>query len=123
MQDDGKAAFPIDLVTDCYDLFQLITGMKGIPVDKTQRLSILSLREDRLSGRVRRMYHWPTELMIMDALPKVGVFPQMMDYLTSGTIRYQGLIKLKNGAPSVITMKEVAKKYDFIEHDLVNLKA
>ena len=69
------------------------------------------------------MYHWPTELMIMDALTKVGVFPQMMDYLTSGTIRYQGLIKLKNGAPSVITMKEVAKKYDFIEHDLVNLKA
>eukprot|EP00959_Pyramimonas_sp_CCMP1952_P093202 1951079-Pyramimonas_sp.AAC.1 len=47
--------------------------MKGIPVDKTQRLSIPSLREDRLSGKVRRMYHWPTELMAMDALTKVGI--------------------------------------------------
>eukprot|EP00959_Pyramimonas_sp_CCMP1952_P252447 5274503-Pyramimonas_sp.AAC.1 len=92
--------------------------MNGIPVDKTQRLSILSLREDRLSGRARRMYHWPTVLMVMDALTKVGVFPHMMDYLLSGTIRYQGLIKMKNGTPNVITMKEVVRKENFTEHDL-----
>eukprot|EP00959_Pyramimonas_sp_CCMP1952_P109064 2281057-Pyramimonas_sp.AAC.1 len=61
MQDEGRAMIPIDIITGCYDLYQLTTGLKGIPVDKTQRLSILALREDRLSGRRRRIYHGPTE--------------------------------------------------------------
>eukprot|EP00959_Pyramimonas_sp_CCMP1952_P416400 8723743-Pyramimonas_sp.AAC.1 len=55
--DETKTILPVDIVTDCYDLHQLVTGMKGIPVHKTQRLSILSLREDRLAGRLRRFYH------------------------------------------------------------------
>eukprot|EP00959_Pyramimonas_sp_CCMP1952_P384667 8061975-Pyramimonas_sp.AAC.1 len=37
MQDEGRAMTPIDIITDCYDLYQLTTGLKGIPVDKTQR--------------------------------------------------------------------------------------
>eukprot|EP00959_Pyramimonas_sp_CCMP1952_P347627 7281570-Pyramimonas_sp.AAC.1 len=100
MQDEGRAMIPIDIVTDCYDLYQVTTGLKGIPVDKTQRLTIFSLREDRLSGRIRMIYHWPTEIMIMDALTKQGTFPQMQDYLQSGHIRYQGLLKAKNGVTS-----------------------
>eukprot|EP00959_Pyramimonas_sp_CCMP1952_P273868 5724419-Pyramimonas_sp.AAC.1 len=37
-QDEAKTILSVDIVTDCYDLYQLVTGMKGIPVDKTQRL-------------------------------------------------------------------------------------
>eukprot|EP00959_Pyramimonas_sp_CCMP1952_P145828 3053215-Pyramimonas_sp.AAC.1 len=97
--------------------------MKGIPVDKTQRLSILSLREDRLSGRVRRFYHWPTEVMVMDSLTKPGQFPQMQDYLLSGVIRHRGLLKMKNGIENVITVKEIASRTEFTESDLVNIQA
>eukprot|EP00959_Pyramimonas_sp_CCMP1952_P133150 2783735-Pyramimonas_sp.AAC.1 len=35
MQDEGRSILPIDIITDCYDRFQFVTGMKGIPVDKT----------------------------------------------------------------------------------------
>eukprot|EP00959_Pyramimonas_sp_CCMP1952_P066155 1381235-Pyramimonas_sp.AAC.1 len=88
-QDEAKTILSVDIVTDCIDLYQLVTGMKGIPLDQAQRLSILSLREDRLAGRLRRFYHWPTEVLIMDALTKQGLFPQMQDYLFMGIIRYR----------------------------------
>eukprot|EP00959_Pyramimonas_sp_CCMP1952_P421206 8823563-Pyramimonas_sp.AAC.1 len=123
VQEEGRPILPIDIVTGCYDLVQCVTGMKEIPVDKTQRLSILSLREDRLPGRVRRFYHWPTEVTAMDSLTKQGIFPQMQDYLISGAIRYARLLKKKNDIENVITAKEITVKSEFTEHDLVNTKA
>eukprot|EP00959_Pyramimonas_sp_CCMP1952_P150748 3154860-Pyramimonas_sp.AAC.1 len=44
---------PHDAVTDCMDLFELITGGRGIPFDKSQRVAIMALREDRVHHRIR----------------------------------------------------------------------
>ena len=41
------------LVTDCNDLFELATGQKGIPQDKSQRLVIAAIRQRRLMMKVR----------------------------------------------------------------------
>ena len=87
IQDHAKYILPIDTVTDCYDLWELCCGLKGIPIDKTQRLSILGLREDRMTGRIRYMIHVNTENMIMDGLTKLGTFPQLMLLMTTGIIR------------------------------------
>eukprot|EP00959_Pyramimonas_sp_CCMP1952_P044093 921617-Pyramimonas_sp.AAC.1 len=43
-----------DEVTDWVDLFEPITGARGLTTCKTQRISVMSLREDRLTGRFRR---------------------------------------------------------------------
>ena len=112
----------LDVVTDCYDLFQLVTGQKGIPADKTQRLSILSLREDRLSGRIRRVYHWPTEVMVMDGLTKVGIYPQLMSFLSCGIIEYERFFK-RSKKELVVQVRELTCKDSFEETELIRLEA
>ena len=54
-----------DAYVDCMDLFDLATGQKGVPVDKSQRLGILAIREERRSGRLRRFGHLTTHYMLM----------------------------------------------------------
>eukprot|EP00959_Pyramimonas_sp_CCMP1952_P224963 4703988-Pyramimonas_sp.AAC.1 len=44
---DACYGIPIDTMTDCRDLYELCTGMKGVPQDRSQRLIIVSLREKR----------------------------------------------------------------------------
>eukprot|EP00959_Pyramimonas_sp_CCMP1952_P305136 6385842-Pyramimonas_sp.AAC.1 len=83
-QDQNIVALPMDHVTDCNDLFLLATGQKGIPTDKSQRLTILSIREERLSGRIRRFYHYPTTSIVSDSLTKPGTFPLLLRFLSSG---------------------------------------
>ena len=41
----GRYAIPIDTMTDCFDLFELVTESKDIPQDKSQMLIVISLRE------------------------------------------------------------------------------
>ena len=77
----------VDQVTDCMDLFELCCGHKGIPSDKLQRIIVLSLREDRLRGNIRTFMHWPTAVMLADGFTKVGHFPQLLVYATSGVVR------------------------------------
>ena len=42
---NGSYELPIDHLTDCKDVFELVTGLKGVPPDKQQRLPIMALRE------------------------------------------------------------------------------
>jgi hypothetical protein len=83
---NGAYLIPIDHLTDCKDAFELITGLKGIPQDKQQRLPVMALREERMTGRVRLSLHIPTEIMISDALTKAGTFVQLMKLLTTGKL-------------------------------------
>ena len=41
---EGRYAVPVDSYTDCLDLLELTTGLKGVPQDRHQRLAILALR-------------------------------------------------------------------------------
>ena len=70
IQEKGNWLFPIDHYTDCRDLFQLVVGEKCVPQDRYQRLYVLSLREDRIKGSIRRFIWIPTCSMIVDPLTK-----------------------------------------------------
>ena len=70
VQENGHDKLPIDDYGDCNHVFELVTGMRTLPQDKTQRLYILSLRETRLSGRMRQLCLVPTQSMTADPLTK-----------------------------------------------------
>ena len=97
LQELAEFSIPCDLVTDCNDAYNLIIGAKGVPADKTQRIGILSLREDRLKRRLRRVCHFPTDIMLADGLTKPGIFPQLNRFLTSGVWRVELPYDLKKG--------------------------
>ena len=63
---------PSDHMTDCHDMYDLISGNKPLPQDRTQRMYVMSLREERVSGRLRYLYKVPTESMLADAITKSG---------------------------------------------------
>ena len=67
---DGRYEVPVDSWTDCLDLIELTTGLKGVPQDRHQRLAILALREKLVSGRARLSYWTQTDWMIASALTK-----------------------------------------------------
>ena len=115
-QDQGLFILPVWLITDCKDLLELVTGHRGVPSDKSQRLSILALREDRLSGRVSAMLHINTHAMLADGLTKGGTFPLLMEFMTTGY--WQG----KTTADKLIVMRVIAPRKIFDESDLVNMK-
>ena len=104
----------MDHVTDCFDFYELCTGAKGVPADKSQRLSVLSMREERLSGRLRRLYHCPTQLMLADGLTKPGIFPNLMQFLSTG-------MWLLQWTPEKPMRMRASKAREFTEQDLVNL--
>lgn len=62
VQEQNIMPFPVDHFTDCGDLYELITGVKGVPQGKSQRLYILSLRGDRAQGRIRNVFFCTTKL-------------------------------------------------------------
>eukprot|EP00959_Pyramimonas_sp_CCMP1952_P151311 3166168-Pyramimonas_sp.AAC.1 len=74
---NGQYIAPIDHLTDCKDMVELVTDLKGVPQDKQQRLAAMALREERMPRRMRYSMHIPTDVMIADALTKPGVFPQL----------------------------------------------
>ena len=84
LQESAGWCIPIDHYTDCRDLFQLMVGEKGVPQDRYQRLYILSLREDRLKGAIRRVLWIPTGGMLADPLTKSMLSPILYDLLTHG---------------------------------------
>ena len=55
---------PCDSAIDAMNVFELLTGINGIPSEKIQRVGILSLREDRLSRRLRCILHIQTRLCL-----------------------------------------------------------
>ena len=70
---NGLYDIPVDVWTDCLDLLELTTGVKGVPQDRHQRLAILALREKRLAGRIRLSYWVETDYMLANALTKHDV--------------------------------------------------
>ena len=115
ISDTGKYIVPIDHYTDCYDLFQLCCGMKGIPTDKTQRLSILSIREDRLCGRIRNFIHIPTNAMVVDGLTKPGTFSELLKLVSTGQWTVWSTLS------KCCTMRSLVKLDTYTEDDLVGL--
>ena len=87
IEERGVFDLPMDLVTDCLDLYGLVTGTKGVPQDRTQRLIIMSLRERRAQGRIRNTMWTDTRDMIANSLTKHVSFDQQLDtLLTSGKL-------------------------------------
>ena len=107
---------PCDVATDCNDLFELACGQRGIPSDKSQRLAVLSIREDRLSGRTRAFFHWPTSIMLAGALTKPGTFPQMMRFLSTGVFEITDFIGDRH-----IKRRVLLPPQDFDEQALVDM--
>ena len=86
---DGEAPeVPTDYCGDCRDVFELVTGTRTLPQDKSQRLYILSLKENRISGRMRMMVLVPTQCMTSDSLTKPMIHYSMMHLLSTGLIKF-----------------------------------
>ena len=88
VQERGVRELPVDDLGDCRDLFELVSGERGISQDKGQRLYVLALREARMSQRLRWVGLVPTASMTADALTKSMLAPPMMQLLSSGTVSF-----------------------------------
>ena len=92
----GEYTVPVDSWTDCLDLLELTTGLKGVPQDRHQRLAILALREKRVAGRIRLSYWMQTDWMIANALTKHDAnCPTMWDLLTKGRWDIGGNVRIR----------------------------
>eukprot|EP00959_Pyramimonas_sp_CCMP1952_P442041 9253767-Pyramimonas_sp.AAC.1 len=69
---------PRDAVTYCMDFFELITGGRGTPPDKSQRVAIVALREDRVQHRIRSLLHVPARISLAHGVTKEGWFGQLL---------------------------------------------
>ena len=72
IQDTAKCPIMVDAYIDCMDLWELACGLRGIPQDKSQRLGVLAIREERRTLRLRRLYHIRTKYMLADMLTKIA---------------------------------------------------
>ena len=88
VQENCTWIIPVDHVTDCRDVFELVVGAKGVPQDRYQRLYVMSLREDRVKGGIRRFFWIPTTAMLADSLTKSMISSIMMDLLQWGYWRF-----------------------------------
>ena len=89
VEERGIFDVPTDIVTDCRDLWELETGQKGVPQDRTQRLIIMSLRERRSQGRIRNTIWTDTRDMIANSLTKhVSFDAQLNTLLTLGCLKH-----------------------------------
>lgn len=88
---------PHDHYVDCMDLWELGCGSRGVPQDKSQRLCILALREERRSQRLRRLIHVTTHFMLCDKLTKhTGyVSKSLEEIITSGHWTIQGKLRVR----------------------------
>ena len=116
MQDQGLYCIPIDHYTDCKDLWELCCGLRGVPSDKSQRLAILSMREDRLSGRLRNFVLVDTHNMLADGLTKSGTFPALNEWATTGFWR------MKAHETRPIMIRKLLRTMTYDEDDLISLR-
>ena len=116
IQETASWLVPIDSFTACGDLWELVSGMRGVPQDKQQRLYILALREARVRGALRHWFKIPTESMVSDALTKVMVSRVLYELLTSGT-----WTPWRTTAKPVLVRKIRRIWGDHSERDLVDL--
>ena len=98
------------------DLYELVCGMKGVPSDESQRLGIMCLREDRITGRIRYVAHMPTANMLADGLTKPGIFENLLHFCTTGVwIVYKTEMR-------PVRLKLSARRRTYTERDLMSMK-
>ena len=114
MEATGRYDIATDAVTDCRDLYELVTGARGVPQDKTQRLIVLSLRERRMLGRVRSYIWCDTDSMLANGLTKV--VPD--DYLIA-TLLERGCMILDGDAE----LRWSIRQESFGEQDIAQLRS
>ena len=78
VQEGGHRELPLDFYGDCRDLYELVTGERTLPQDKSQRLYVLAIKEARLAGRIRYTSIVPTESMTADSLTKAMISSCML---------------------------------------------
>ena len=113
IQEEGDPRLPVDYYGDCKDVFELLTGQRTLPQDKSQRLYILSLKEARLTGKMRLLTLVPTECMTSDSLTKPMVHESMLLLLTTGIVRFFNVEKHH------VTSRLLPTLEDYDEHDIV----
>ena len=102
----------VDLATDCGDLFELVTGQKGIPLDKSQRLVIGALRQRRLQQKVRATLKITDGDMLANPLTKVVAQQHVFHhFLATGMLEFRDEITYR-------TSRHVA---EFGDHELESL--
>ena len=115
VQESGIYCLPIDDYTDCGDHLELMTGLKGTPQDRHQRLYVLSLRDSRMIGTIRRAILGPTDIMAADALTQSMISPQMMDLLTTG------YLWMNTKTVKVVRIRTRQRIADYSEKDLEDM--
>lgn len=115
VQENCLFCFAIDDMTDCADSWALMTGQKGVPQDRHQRLYVLSLREDRMIGKIRHAMLTPTEIMAADPLTKRMVSLILMNLITSGYL----IIRVTSKEP--VRIRTRTKSLTYTEQDLLDL--
>ena len=107
----GQFRLPIDVITDCKDLWELETGQKGVPQDRTQRLIIMSLRERRAQGRIRNTLWTDTRDMLANSLTKhVTWDKQLHTLLSQGLIVHEyALLRRKSQIVQNLTESDLLK--------------
>ena len=113
IQEHGSEYFPVDSHTDCRDLFELSTGSRNLPQDKSQRLYVMAHREARATGRLRWFILTPTECMTADALTEVMTSPCLMKWLTTGCVAFW------NAGHSIELRRLPPAGNDLTEEDLI----
>jgi hypothetical protein len=113
METDGYYDLPIDSLTDCMDLYQLVTGAKGVPQDRTQRLLILSLREKLMVHKLRHFGWLHTKDMCANNLTKPDLKDQSLNQLMD-TGRFATV-------DTAIVRKSGSKRTQFEETDLLEM--
>jgi hypothetical protein len=103
---------PIDLVGDAKDVLELVTGEKGVPLDTTQRVIILSLRERRLLRKLRCMFTISTFDMIANRLTKYDSKDHSLDeFVETGHLHFNH--------PGFFRPPASAIKQEFTEQELI----
>ena len=99
MLDAGRLPIPVDAWIDCMDLWELCCGLRGTPQDKSQRLGVLSLREERRTLRLRRLFHTRTSWMLADMLTKAtGIDSRsLLELITCGEWSVCAPIRVRQG--------------------------
>ena len=99
IQENGLCPVLYDHMVDCMDLWDLACSRKGVPQDKSQRLAVLAIREERRTLRVRRFFHVVTKYMLADILTKwIGHDSEsLLELLSCGRWSLHGPVRVRHG--------------------------
>ena len=93
---------------DCIDLWELACGLRGAPQDKSQRLGVLAIREERRTLRLRRFFHVRTHWMLADWLTKhTGYVSKcMFEMLSCGHWTIESFVRVRQHFGGVTNLSE-----------------